>query len=253
MDRRITRIAIEITAIMLAVAAMWYAFKISSFSSLSESDAKWWLHVSELSLIFFALLLFIGLIGEWPDSESWKKRLLYKAAKCAVIIGVFGELLGDAGIFETTGRLQIIQDGEIAAAKLELEKIKSPRVIKNISAVVYKVRAYPNMKYWVITETADQDPISEAMKLSQQIRRVFDEAKWVQESHLNRYSKEPMPLFSAVSDPGCLVSTAGDEKSLRVMKAVIEAFKPDFECDEYVDFNIISGSVLIHVGFHGGR
>jgi hypothetical protein len=68
------KIAIAIAAIMLVIAAMWYASKISTFSSLSEVDGKFWLRVSELTLIVAAAVLTLGLIGEWPDSESWKKH-----------------------------------------------------------------------------------------------------------------------------------------------------------------------------------
>ena len=78
------------------------------FFALSAVDAKWWLEASEIALLASAFVLTIGLVGEWPDSESWKKRKLYKLAKAGVIIGVIGELLGDAGIFETSARLQFL-------------------------------------------------------------------------------------------------------------------------------------------------
>jgi hypothetical protein len=247
-------------------SSIWNFFSGLPLIPSSKSASEAWLSRGELWLVIFAAIIIVGLGGEYlaerraerderswippRQRNSWNWKHLFAVV---VVISIVGEFFSDAIIWVSSAVLQTISDGEIAAAKLELEKIKNPRVIKNIFAVADKLRKYPNIKYWIVTETADQDPISEQIKLSQQIRRVFDEAKWVQESHLNRYSKEPMPPFSAVSDPGCLVSTAGDEKSLRVMKAVIEAFKPDFECDEYVDFNIISDSVLIHVGLHGGK
>jgi hypothetical protein len=82
------------------------------FSSLSESSAKWWLGTSEMALLAASLILVIGIIGEWPDSERWKKSFWYRAAKAAVVIGVIGEMLGDAGIFETSGRLDSLRDAE---------------------------------------------------------------------------------------------------------------------------------------------
>lgn len=91
---------------------------ILSLSSLSPDDAKWWLGVSELALIASAIILAMGLFGEWPDSESWKKRTLYKLSKAAVIVGVVGELLGDAGIFETSARLQVIEEVAIKNANM---------------------------------------------------------------------------------------------------------------------------------------
>jgi hypothetical protein len=115
-DQQSKKIAIAIAGIILAIAAIWYAWKISTFSSLSEPDARWWVHASEVLLIVSAILLAAGLFGEWPDSESWKKRLLYKAAKAAVIVGVLGELLGDGGIFAGGDRLQELEGRAIAGA-----------------------------------------------------------------------------------------------------------------------------------------
>jgi hypothetical protein len=145
MERQIKKSAMEIAALILAIAAIWYAFKISTFSSLSEDEIKGWLHASELVLVFSAVLLAVGLVGEWQDSASWKKRLIYKASKSAVIIGVLGELLGDAGIFESSAHLQLLSDIKVEKstnlalratnlalrAELALLKVLSPR---NLSA-----------------------------------------------------------------------------------------------------------------------
>ena len=121
--RKISRIAqpiknnaIPIATIIFAIAAIWYCFKISSFNSLSAGDAKSWLRINEKLLIAVSFLLAVGILGEWPDSEKWKKTFWYKAAKMAVILGVFGEILGDAGIFESEGRLQVLQDAELGSA-----------------------------------------------------------------------------------------------------------------------------------------
>jgi hypothetical protein len=89
---------------------------ILSLSNLSVSAANWCLGMSEICLLVSAVVLTLGLIGEWPDSESWKKRKLYKFAKLAVVAGVVGELIGDAGIFETSARLTVLQQTAIEQA-----------------------------------------------------------------------------------------------------------------------------------------
>jgi hypothetical protein len=85
-------------------------------ASVSESAAQHWLVASELLLLIATFVLILGLIGEWRDSESWKNSSWYKLAKLEVIVGVAGELFGDAGIFETSARLQTIEGLAIVAA-----------------------------------------------------------------------------------------------------------------------------------------
>jgi hypothetical protein len=87
-------------------------------SSLSEASAKSWLGASEILLLIASLVLVIGIIGEWPDSVSWKRSTLYKLAKAAVVIGVVGEMLGDAGIFETSARLESLREAENTKLKI---------------------------------------------------------------------------------------------------------------------------------------
>jgi hypothetical protein len=118
--QQIKKIAIAIAAIVLASAATWCAWKISTFNSLSESDAKWWVQASEWLLIGSTVLLTAGLFGEWSDSESWKKRFLYTVAKAAVIVGVVGELLGDGGIFRAGDRVQELDNAKIIALEIRL-------------------------------------------------------------------------------------------------------------------------------------
>jgi hypothetical protein len=90
---------------------------ISKFNSLigglSTADAEHWSNVCTAVALIAGFLLVIGLLGEYPDSRRWKQSWLYTIAKIAVIVGVLGELIGDAGIFKTSERLQQLTDESI--------------------------------------------------------------------------------------------------------------------------------------------
>jgi hypothetical protein len=87
-----------------------------SVGGLSAAQAENWAVIGIACAIFFGIVLVAGLCGEYPESDIWKKGRLYKAAKWAVIIGVFGELVGDATIFAASDRLQQITDESCAGA-----------------------------------------------------------------------------------------------------------------------------------------
>jgi len=103
---------------------------ILALTSLSESDAKWWLGASEIFLIVSAIVLMAGIVEGWRESWSWRKRKVYKIAKRAIVLGIVAELVGDAGIFETSSRLQAHADTKtdaLRAANLALEAQIAPR------------------------------------------------------------------------------------------------------------------------------
>lgn len=85
--------------------------------SLSKSASTAGLHVSEITLLLFGVLLVVGLIGEYAKSDRWKKHL--KTFEMLVIIGVAGELFADGGVFLFSEHLQIIADQEITEATKE--------------------------------------------------------------------------------------------------------------------------------------
>jgi hypothetical protein len=198
------KIAIASAATIFAIAAIWYARRISGFNSLSESDAKWWVRTSELVLLGSTVLLTAGLFGEWSDSESWKRRLLYKVAKASVILGVVGELLGDGGIFEAGDRLQEIEGKNIAAAmtsastaneraeqlrrqNLELEKQIAPRGLEqaNSSAALQKFSGAQALILFV--------PDFETRRLASMIRVMLQMADW--QPRLSRVSDDDADHF----------------------------------------------------------
>src|SRR2546423_1832590 len=85
------------------------------FTSLSKAAGSTALHISEWVVLLFGLLLVVGLIGELiPSLPRWNR-----AFEVMVILGVAGELVGDAGVFVSSERLQEISDAEVAQAHKE--------------------------------------------------------------------------------------------------------------------------------------
>src|SRR5690348_16580286 len=84
---------------------------MGALGSLSKSATEAWHTTSEVALLGFGILLVIGLIGEIKSLPSLPR---YKSFEWLVVIGVFGELLGDGGIFVFSGHLQTLDGLEIA-------------------------------------------------------------------------------------------------------------------------------------------
>jgi hypothetical protein len=180
------------------------------FLSLSVSDTKWWLVTSEILLIVSTVVLVVGLVGEWSDSEIWQKRIWYKLAKSFVIIGVIGELFGDAGIFETSGRLDALREADnlalakiandardkAAKSELALERFKAPRSLnwdqrKQISDAVKSFGA----QEYVTSITMGPDTI----KIRDDIEVALDAAGWVRRPPLGQVTLGDPPNASSIA------------------------------------------------------
>ena len=168
----IKKSAIEIAVIILAIASIWFASEISTFSSLLEADAKWWLRASEILLVVSAVIVFAGLAGEWPESKSWRNRLIYKAAKWTVLIGIGGELLGDAAIFLSGDRVQSIDGNKIS----ELEHHLTARALSDPqnASVLAAISGSPFVVHYAFSITNDEEA-GLAIALSES---VFSKADW---------------------------------------------------------------------------
>jgi hypothetical protein len=90
---------------------------VDLLSQLSKSATSLWLAVFEFSLLAFGAVLVIGLVGEYSESDRWKRFV--KAFELMVILGVAGELLADGGIFLLSRRLQILSDIDVAQLSQE--------------------------------------------------------------------------------------------------------------------------------------
>jgi hypothetical protein len=89
------------------------------FSSLSKHATALALDSSEVALLLFGLLLVVGLVGEYSESERWKKYV--KTFEMLVILGVAGELFADAGVFVFSARLQSLSDIEVGRLNVAAE------------------------------------------------------------------------------------------------------------------------------------
>lgn len=90
------------------------------FALLSKPWAVAWLSISEWALLFFGIILVVGLVGEYFSDHKKREYPKFKNHKrlfeILVIVGVAGELFADGGIFLFSGRLQTISDHEVATS-----------------------------------------------------------------------------------------------------------------------------------------
>jgi hypothetical protein len=92
---------------------------MGALTSLSKEATSFCLAASELALLFFALLVAVGLIGEyklhWWNHRLWLFELL-------VAIGCAGELLADGGVFAFSRRLENLSNIEVGKAVTDARK-----------------------------------------------------------------------------------------------------------------------------------
>ena len=106
---------------------------------LSKDSAEFWLSGSELALVVLAVVVIVGLIGEYAEDRRAKKwipdpyphRWHWSAIwEWVVIVGILGELFSDGGIWVSSDALQAISDREVGGLRCEnlaLEKALASR------------------------------------------------------------------------------------------------------------------------------
>ncbi|MGA8025635.1 MAG: hypothetical protein WB992_00715 [Bryobacteraceae bacterium] len=90
--------------------------------SLSKSATVVGLHLSEVALLVFGVIVVVGLIGELK-LPWWHPRI--ELFELFVIIGVAGELIADGGVFAFSEHLQSISGIEVASLNHEVNTAKS--------------------------------------------------------------------------------------------------------------------------------
>src|ERR1700733_1231390 len=225
---------------------------------LSKSAASAALDVSEIALLFFGVLLVVGLIGEYAESQRWKKSL--KTFEMLVILGVAGELLADGGIFVFSAHLQTIADSEIAAlsgaanatreraAQLEQSNIKLQMNLEQVkrsagqrylssgeqNQLVKELAAYHvnRLQIWCRLDN------SEAAKFGDDLENVFTRLHW---NPFRRYASEseggvrlvgPKRIEADIAPPGLTIGVDDPKNPPKVAIALQKALRHlDFPFD----------------------
>jgi hypothetical protein len=113
------KIATAVTILILISTRFLINREISFLSSLSEPEIKRALSFSESITFVASVALILGLAGEWPDDDKWKKSVTYAASKLLVIGGVAVELLSNGLTYAATDAMQQVVDNNTRAANIE--------------------------------------------------------------------------------------------------------------------------------------
>jgi len=154
--------------------------------SFSKSTTTVSLEISEIALFLFGVLLVVGLIGEYAESEKWKRYV--KTFEMCVIIGVAGELFTDGGIFVFSNRLQTIANQEIAVLTKQSGDTKDSAVKAADAATIAKNQSDAAVASAFSALDLAKGARREADTFEQDIRSAKKEAA-AAESHLAEATK----------------------------------------------------------------
>lgn len=90
--------------------------------ALTKSATGAALDLSEYALLFFGLMLVIGIFGEYKTLPKRFLKYPKELFEILVMIGVAGELFGDGGVFLFSRRLQILEGADMQALDIKAEK-----------------------------------------------------------------------------------------------------------------------------------
>jgi hypothetical protein len=190
-------------------------------------------------LIFATLLIISGCGGEYIFG-SWARdsaSLLQRAS--------------DENVAESN-RLARLAEKDAAEAKLELAKIRAPRIVKNEAALINELSQHRGKRFWIITQKGQGSSFGEQLDLSRQLKSAFLAAGWVLERRSVVADQTQLdPEFSDVSDLGCSVAFAHDAPSSALGHAIWAALqKAEIDCKENPADGLVPEFVELEIGLH---
>jgi hypothetical protein len=202
-------------------------------------------------------LVLAGVIGEfvtelthWIKDRAFRK-LVEKTSVLILIIGIAGEILCQVQSNNNNSLIVGILDKEAAQAKLELAKIREPRIIKpeQRNNLIASLRKYEGKGFWIQVERAPSHQYGEQIDFAEQLRSVFVEARWKLTQYLEPDGKPVPPDIAPNGDHGCSLASATEPKSAELLSAVGEAFKndADIECRQTTDSSLPANLIVLEI------
>lgn len=116
--------------------------------------------------------------------------------------------------------------------------------------MIAKLRPYAGNEFWIIVQKGDIDVNSEQQNLAGQLLEIFSAAGWRKENRWSRLDNSKIdPPLRPVSDRGCFVTFAIEEKSVALGKLVAAGLKEaGVECESLPDTEIKFGRIDIEIG-----
>lgn len=183
--------------------------------------------------ILGGILLIAGLIGEFPESDNWKKRLLYKLSKIAVIIGVGGELIADSAIFKVAEREQQIVN-QFIQSNLDIQKAMLGQLLPRGDMSMEKMSALidafkevkPTLNGVVVFTILDAETENFGQTIMYALRKADVDFKW---GRINSFTPPEIPGVP-LSTIGITFIKAGDANLCKELSPVSAALEMGFGC-----------------------
>jgi len=243
---------------------------------LSKGLAEPLLSYSELALVILGVIVIIGLLGEYKISRREEtmvpKHIEYPQSRgrkgkprktfpwlwfwvWVVIVGIIGEGLSDALIWDSSDSLQVIADNELKLAELHAAGRRLLPGSEEQKDVIEAMKPFAGMPVRIISYDDDQ----EARTFTVELMRTLHAAKLVTPFRFERVSADDIPLVLH----GIVIAGAPDKPSSDADATLLNVLNDLHFCEAMpteIGFPNIFGeiapkSILIFVGYKqtGGR